>query len=628
MSKSNAQKKKLVVASPSSATTLVQMLRDHAEQRPGFEVIIFLDDNGEETTRYTFAGLDRQARAIAATLQRQNAKGERVLLVYPPGPEFVAAYFGCLYAGAIAVPTFPPHPSALERTLPRFRSIVQDAKPKFGLTPSSLKTIARGLSLLAPEFRKIKWFASDDLEDGVEREWQNPEVTADHVAFLQYTSGSTAMPKGVMVTHGNLLHNSMLIQRFYQHTPDTHAVIWLPAYHDMGLIGGILQPLYVGFQVVLMSPMTFLQRPIEWLKAMSKYKANTSGGPNFAYELCVKRIKPEQMAGLDLSSWNVAFNGAEAVRAETIEKFSKQFGPYGFKREAFYPCYGLAESTLFVTGGQRGEPIVRAFSEDGLRDKKVVPVSATSPGARVLVSSGRNLPDQTLRIVDPDTLQTCPPDRIGEIWVCGPSKAKGYWERPDVNAESFEAQITGDTSGLKFLRTGDLGFLHEGELYIAGRLKDLIIIRGKNHYPQDIELTVERADKAVRPGCVAAFSVEANGEERLVIVAELERRFKEDRRSDVNRKGEEEGRRKEDSDPFGVAHGAVGGSTFEEVVQGIRKSVAEHHDLTLYSVVLIKAGSIPKTSSGKIRRRSCKEELREGKLTTIYEWTAKGKSNE
>jgi len=427
--------------------------------------------------------------------------------------------------------------------------------------------------------------ATDGGRDPAE-EWRRPEIDGDTLAFLQYTSGSTADPKGVMVTHDNLLHNLAMIYHGCGHTSESQMVTWLPPYHDMGLIVGVLQPLYGGFPGTLMPPVSFLQRPLGWLRTISRLGADSAGAPNFAYELCSRKITPEELATLDLSSWATAFTGAEPVRHQTLKRFAATFAPCGFRWEAFYPAYGLAEATVFVSGGSRTAPPV-VLSVKGARYERgqVVVASAEDVGTKTLVGCGRALADQKIIVVDPESLIRCPPDQVGEIWISSRSVAKGYWQRPGDTEHAFHAHLT-DTLEGPFLRTGDLGFLHHEELFVSGRLKDLIIIRGRNVYPQDIEQTVEQSHMALRPGGCAAFSVEAEEGEKLVIVQELERRH-------------------------------VRSADLDEVVASIRRVVAEHHELQVRAVVLIRTGSILRTSSGKVRRRATRAAYLAGTLAAV-----------
>ncbi|MEH1824138.1 MAG: AMP-binding protein [Nostoc sp.] len=394
-----------------------------------------------------------------------------------------------------------------------------------------------------------------------------------------------------MLNHGNLLHNSALIYECFQDTPNSMGVSWLPVYHDMGLIGGVLQPLYIGAPMTLISPVDFLQSPVRWLNAISRYKATTSGGPNFAYDLCVRRITDEQRMTLDLSSWEVAFNGAEPIRAETLERFAAAFEPCGFRRSAFYPCYGMAETTLIVSGGFKAtQPAIKIIQGDALEQNQVVPAFREKNGTRTLVGCGQTRLDQRIVIAHPETLTCCLPDEVGEILVSGGSVAQGYWNRPEETEYTFKAYLTDSGEGL-FLRTGDLGFLQDGELFITGRIKDLIIIRGRNHYPQDIELTVEQSHPALRLGHGAAFSVDMDGIEQLVIAQEVERSYL--RNLNIN-----------------------------EIVTAICQTVAQQHEIQVYAILLLKTGSIPKTSSGKIQRYACRTGFLNNSLDVVSDWIA------
>jgi natural product biosynthesis luciferase-like monooxygenase protein len=555
-----------------SVGTLVDILHSRALYQPDKQAFTFLLDGETEQTSLTYRELDLQARAIATTLQDLGASGEQALLIYPPGLEFIAAFFGCLYAGVVAVPAYPPRRN---QSLSRLQSIVADARATIALTTKTVLSNVERQFTQSPTLQALHWLATDNIASDLAQAWLQPAISSDTLAFLQYTSGSTGTPKGVMVTHGNLLHNEQMIQQGMQSTKKTIVLGWLPLFHDMGLIGNVLHPLYMGIPCILMSPVAFLQRPLRWLQAISRYKATTSGGPNFAYELCVSKITNEQRETLDLSSWDVAFNGAEPVRAETLERFATVFEPYGFRREAFYPCYGMAETTLLVSGGLKAAlPVLTTVQGDALEQNQVVSASGDNDGVRTLVGCGQTLLEQQIVIAHPDTLTRCQPTEVGEIWVWGNSVAQGYWNRPEETQTTFQAYLA-DTGEGPFLRTGDLGFLQEGELFVTGRLKDLIIIRGRNHYPQDIELTVEQSHPVLQVGCTAAFSVEVNGQERLVVACEVERTSR--RNLDV-----------------------------DEVVGAIRKAVLEQHDLEVYGVLLLKTGTVPKTSSGKIQRHGCK----------------------
>jgi amino acid adenylation domain-containing protein len=569
--------------------TLVELLRVRAERQPGKRGFTFLVDGEGEEAHLSYAELDRKARAIAAALQARGCRGQRALLLYPPGLDYIAGFFGCLYAGVIAVPIYPPDPMRLGRTLPRLMAICQDAQATIALTTDFILGMGEMLFEQAPELRDLHWLATDTLDESTGEGWKDPGADAGTTVFLQYTSGSTSSPKGVVLSHANLMHNSALIHGCFGHSRDSQGVIWLPPYHDMGLIGGILQPLYGGFPVVLLSPVDFLKRPLRWLQAVSKYGATTSGGPNFAYDLCTRKVTPEERDALDLSRWNLAFNGAEPLQPETLRRFADTFGPCGFRMEAFYPCYGLAEGTLIASGGLKTEaPVLRTVDAAALKGHRVEPSTPERPGAQTLVGSGRNLDGQRLVIAHPETGAPLAPGQVGEIWVTGPSVAQGYWNRPEQSAAAFGGKVPGDDA--RYLRTGDLGFLDGGELFVTGRLKDLIIIRGRNHYPHDIERTVEPVHPALRPGCGATFSVEKDGEERLVVVQEVDRRA--------------------------VESGAV---DLDAVSRSIRQAVADAHELQVYAVVLIQSGSLPKTSSGKIQRFATRADFLSGGLEVLHQ---------
>jgi acyl-CoA synthetase (AMP-forming)/AMP-acid ligase II len=571
--------------------TLVGLLRMRAAERPAFRVFTFLVDGDLQETHLTCGELDRQARAIGALLQELDAPGQRALLLYAPGLEFIAGFFGCLYASVVAVPAYPPNPGRLAQTLPKFRALVNDARVSFALTTSSIRPILETFFAEDPDLRAIHWLTTNDIVPSLADRWQNPKASPDTLTLLQYTSGSTGAPRGVMLSHRNILHNQgLLLDAFEHHTADV-GVGWLPLYHDMGLFGQIVQPLYAGGPVVLLSPLAFLQRPLRWLQAISRYRGTTSGGPNFAYDLCVRKITPEERATLDLTSWTLAANGAETIREATIDRFVAAFGPCGFRREAFYPCYGLAEATLIVAGGARADPPATCtVRSEPLGSNRVVEAARDEADSQTFVGCGHTLGDQHVVIVDPESLRPCPPDRVGEIWVSGPGVAQGYWNSPEATARTFRARLEGTGDG-PFLRTGDLGFSRDGELFITGRLKDLIIVDGRNHYPQDIEFTVEQSHAAVRPGCCAAFSVDVDGEERVVVVAEIDA-GPGDPRPVERRLGQGT------EPPMPLDRAAV--------ITAIRRAVADYHDLRIEAVSLLKKGSLPKTSSGKIERHACR----------------------
>jgi acyl-CoA synthetase (AMP-forming)/AMP-acid ligase II len=570
---------------PIEATTLVELLRDRAIYQPQKIAYTFLLDGETQELNLTYEELDRKARAIAVRLQSVCSPGERALLIYPPGLDYIVAFFGCLYAGVIAVPAYPPRPN---RYATRLQTIIADAKPKIALSLQAVLATLTSQMARAPEFQSTQWFATDRPDETIASQWQSPPLNGDTLAFLQYTSGSTAEPKGVAIAHKNLLHNLSGIYRRFEHSPASKGVIWLPLYHDMGLIGGVLQPLFGGFPVILMSPLMFLQSPIRWLQTISRYQATTSGGPNFAYNLVTRRVTPEQIANLDLSNWDVAFNGAETISYEIIEQFTQKFAPCGFRPEAFYPCYGMAEATLLVSGGKKMTEVAhKKLKADALEKHQAISADEDEKNVRIIVSCGQSLPDQKAIVVNPETLCECALGEVGEFWVSGPSIARGYWDRLEETKQTFEAYLA-DTKEGPFLRTGDLGFLEGERLYVTGRLKDIIIINGRNYYPQDIEWTVEQSDSAIRPNCSASFSVEIEGEEKLAIAAEVDRSYR-------NRSSEE-------NDDVLLAKLRQR----EGLIKTIRKAVSQQYDLQVHEVVLLKQGTLPKTSSGKIQRHLCR----------------------
>ncbi len=567
-------------------SSFVDLARYRADTQPLDRAYVYLKDGEVETGTLTYQALDQTARAIAVQLHKHVRPGDRVLLAYPPGLDFITAFFGCLYGGVIAVPVSPPTgPSDWSR----FKKILHDAGATTVCTSTSriggiqVASVAAGSDMQ----EKLRYLLTDSIDKKCAREWQDPDVGEASLAFLQYTSGSTGLPKGVMVSHGNLLHNEWMIRRGFEHSERTIVVGWLPLYHDMGLIGNVLQPLYLGIPSILMLPVAFLVKPVRWLQAISRYRATTSGGPNFAYELCVRRVSEEQKLGLDLSCWDLAFNGSEVVRHDTLTRFSENFASCGFRKSAFYCCYGLAESTLFVTASAKSaDPIVKSIDADALQQHRVVAASGKTKNAIDVVGCGRAL-ELKVVIVNPETRLLCAPNNVGEIWVQGKSTAHGYWNNPQSTEATFNARLA-DTGEGPFMRTGDLGFIQDGHLFVTGRLKDLIIIRGRNYYPNDIEAIVQASHPSLRSDSGAAFSLDFNGEESLVMVQEVDRSQSRDLDSVV-------------------------------VLDAVRFAVMTQLGLPLHDVVLLKHGKLPKTSSGKIRRRACRESYLAGTLEVFNE---------
>ncbi|WP_445629542.1 beta-ketoacyl synthase N-terminal-like domain-containing protein [Nostoc sp. DSM 114167] len=574
-----------------TSQTLVDVLRYRAIEQPQTLGYTFLVDGESEGSRLTYRALDKQARAIATYLQTFAKPGDRVLLLYPPGLEFITAFFGCLYAGTIAIPAYPPRQN---QSIARLGAIVSDAQATAILTTTALLPIVKNYFADNPGLASLKVLASDGISEAIAQEWQAPNINGNTLAFLQYTSGSTGMPKGVMVSHSNLLHNLAYIDQGWNHTANSVMVTWIPFFHDMGLIYGVLQPLYYNFPSYIMAPVSFIGRPIRWLQAISRYQATHSSAPNFAYELCLRKITAEQRASLNLSSWQVASNGAEPVKAETLQRFAKAFASCGFQETAFCPAYGLAEATLKVTTVEaQTQPIIIKVEATALAENRVMLATAEDSKTRLLVGCGNSQQGDTqIAIAHPELLRRCLPDEVGEIWVAGASITQGYWQRYEETKHTFAAYLA-DTGEGPFLRTGDLGFLQDGELFITGRLKDLIIIRGHNHYPQDIELTVTNSHSALGLQGVAAFTIEVDGEEQLVVACEVERTAM--RKLDAS-----------------------------EVIGCIRQAVTTQHELEVYAVLLLKPVSIPKTSSGKIQRYATRARFLAGTLEVVGQWRKAG----
>jgi acyl-CoA synthetase (AMP-forming)/AMP-acid ligase II len=487
----------------------------------------------------------------------------------------------------VAVPAYPPRNN--NRSIERIQAIITDAQASVFLTNTQTLSNLEQRTVDALNVANLRLLTTDNISNKVAEAWQEPEIGCDTLAYLQYTSGSTSKPKGVMISHGNVINNSEDLAMSWETGTDSVIVSWLPHFHDFGLVYGIIQPVYRGFPCVLMAPTSFIQKPFRWLQAISRYRATHSGAPNFAYDLCVRKITSEQREALDLSNWCVAVNGAEPIRQETVQSFAETFSSCGFRWNTFCLGYGLAEATLKVTALRKTEtPSFFRVKGSTLEQHHLIELSENEPGSRMIAGCGSTLLDTKIVIVNPTSLIQSLPDRVGEIWVLGSSIAQGYWERPKETESVFRAYLA-DTNEGPFLRTGDLGFIKDGELFVTGRLKDLIIIRGGNHYPQDIEQTVEKSHSVLRLNSCAAFSVEMNGEEQVVVAQEVERRY-------------------------------LRNLNIDEVIGAIRQAIVEQHDLQVYAVLLLKTGSIPKTSSGKIQRQACRERFLTGSLDVVGDW--------
>ena len=550
------------------------------------DAFIFLHDNaaGSDAERLTYNSLDTEAKRIASWLQQHGAAGGQVLLLYPSGLDFIKAFTGSLYAGTVAVPA--PLPGDQGNHFARVTSILKDAEVRAVLTDSANEP---GISAWLREagITDVPVLATDAEGHGDSAAWTAPQLTPDSLAFLQYTSGSTSTPKGVMVSHRNLLANELAIQHALGSTSETRLGGWLPFYHDMGLIGHILQPLYIGGSAALMSPISFLKRPLRWMQMIGDHRVTAGGGPNFAFDLCVRRITDEQLATLDLSSWEQAGNGAEPIRAETVRAFTERFAPAGFRREAFFPCYGMAETTLLVSGTPVGQaPIFRTAAADALEQGELRDVEGEE-NSRTLVSSGV-ITDFDVRIVDPESFEQQDDGHVGEIWVKGDSVATGYWKRPEINKEIFDAAISAadGSTDRGWLRTGDLGVLDDGQLYVTGRLKEMILINGRNIYPHDVERAIQGLDPAFGAGGGAAFSVD-DGAEHLVLVQE-------------------------------IRPNAPSAADLPALISAARSLISREFTVA-GSIVLVRPGTIRKTTSGKIQRTLMRKLLIEGQIVPVHQ---------
>jgi acyl-CoA synthetase (AMP-forming)/AMP-acid ligase II/acyl carrier protein len=574
--------------------TFGEILATRAEARHSGIAYRFLRDGETDEDLISYEALERASRAIGALLQERATAGSRVLLLYPSGLDFIRALCACLRSGVIAVPVPPPDATPAGRGLLRLHHIIRDCEATALLTTSELLQRRGELTQQCPELSSLAWIASDAVAPDADRAFRESAIHGDTIALLQYTSGSTAAPKGVVLSHDQIFANQRLIAASMRTETGDRGCGWLPLYHDMGLIGLVLHSLYRGIETVLMSPLHFLQQPLRWLSAISRYQATISGGPSFGYDLCVRRLRTRYPAGgpvpdIDLSSWTIAFNGAEPVRADVLENFAATFAPYGFRRHALFPCYGLAEATLLVTGaGRLAGPVLASFDRDGLEQGRARSKALESPATRCLVSSG-SLPEQssgtTPLIVDPRTMVACEDARIGEVWVRGPSVARRYWRGGDETGADFGATTSDGRSG--FLRTGDLGFVADGQLFITGRLKEMLIIHGRNIYPQDIEYVAQASHPSLRTGGAAAVNAVHGGEDRLVLIHEVALR--------------------KDLD-------------FDEVVRSIRSAVMTELQLQPSAVALVPPKTIPKTPSGKIQRQQLAARYLASQLRVLAEW--------
>jgi acyl-CoA synthetase (AMP-forming)/AMP-acid ligase II len=559
----------------------VQVLRHRAIEQPELEVYRFLAFTGGEEISLNCRELEQRVIGVAAALANRFRPGSRILLLFPPGLEYIVGFFACMYAGMIAVPAYPLEPAQIERTLPRLIGIVKDCTASAVLTTAEARDQAQSVLPEASMGDALPWMAIDEIDENPihVRGFQIAKVDHNRPVYLQYTSGSTGTPKGVIISHRNLLHNSRQIATRFEHTTRSQGVIWLPPYHDMGLIGGILQPLFAGFPVALMSHIDFLKHPLRWLRAVSRYRATTSGGPNFAYEMLASmRIADSDLDSLDLHAWDVAFIGAEPIRAKTLSIFADRFARCGFRREAFYPCYGLAEHTLFVSGGSKQ--------------------FAPRMNAAQAIGCGRPADDSLLLIVDPASGKQCDDGRVGELWAQGPSVARGYWNNPEATQATFAATVEGVEG--HFLRTGDYGYRENEELFITGRLKEMMIVRGANHYPHDLEATVEELDQTIfRPGGCAIFSIEDAIDPRIVVVRELRPRYLKLAEESIDAEQQ---------------------TSMDRLIGKVRSAINVRHGIVVSDIVFTPPATVPKTTSGKIQRHLCRSQFMDGSLPRVVHW--------
>ena len=566
--------------------TPIEVLQRRAKEESDKKAFIFLDQGEFEADSLTYSQLDEQARLIASYLQAHHQPGERALLLFPSGLDFVRGMYGCLYAGIIPIPANPPR---LNRPADRLEAIVNDAKASLALTESEFLKDLPQRNEKIPQLKDLAWIDLAAIQPDSGLSWQEPDLNLDKLAFIQYTSGSTKSPRGVEISFKNLAYDQEILREIRSIESHDNSVIvtWAPMFHDMGLISGVFMSIFDGHLSVLMAPVAFIQRPARWLEAITKYRGTVSGGPNFSFDLCARKITPEEIERLDLSSWKLAFNSAEPVRAETQIRFADTFKSSGFRYEAFYPCFGLAEATLLVSSyGEESQPVTYLADRSALEEGKIKP--SENDNNQVLVSSGFPLLDLQVEIVDPESLERSDPYTVGEIWVSGDSISKGYFNNEEETQHTLNAHIEGTGEG-PFMRTGDFGFMHEGHLYVTGRLKDMIIIRGRNYYPQDIEFTVQESHPALQPGAGAAFSIMKDDMENLAVVQEIKRTHRKD-------------------------------LDIDEVSKAIRFAVAKVHGIRVHAITFIHPYSLPKTSSGKIMRSVTKTQFLNKQLKVFAEW--------
>ena len=568
--------------------TFIDVISCHARNAPNEVALVFLENGDTVQPAMTYLQLHEQSMKFAAGIRQHVGVGESVVLLFQSSYEFAVAFFGCIYAGVISIPL--PIPSRRANDWERMEKIIDDTNTKLIVIQNKSKDRFIENSKKNIQTKKFDLGVYEDL---MSVNSVNPAALGGcDTAFLQYTSGSTGSPKGVILTHKNLLENQMLLKKGFRDFGYSTYLSWLPLFHDMGLIGNFMHAIFMRKPFIFMAPNAFLQKPIRWLKAISEYKVRVSGAPNFAYDLCVERIKEKDKLDLDLSSWKVAFNGAEPVRADTLKRFSREFKDCGFEEESFYPCYGTAESTLIISGAtEYRAPVYLDVERASYENNKInVSVDQKTEDNITLVSSGKPLIEGSIKIVCPSTHQLLPNLNVGSIWLHSPCNSKGYWNKPETSKDIFCNRISGDDSLKDYLDTGDLGFLDGDNIYITGRKKDLLIFNGRNIYPQDIESCGAACDISLKAGRCAATSLYLHGKERLILLFELER---------CHAKRDE----------------------YDDVIEKIRETIYKEFTIPVFSIALLSPSTIPMTSSGKIRRQLCREKYSNNELNVVATWS-------
>jgi acyl-CoA synthetase (AMP-forming)/AMP-acid ligase II/acyl carrier protein len=555
---------------------LITLLQKNSDKYPDHAAYTFLK-KGHEKSYLTLSQLEFLAKSVAGELQKTCISGDRAILLYPTGPDFICAFFGCIFAGVIAVPAYPPDPGRFKRSIVVLLSIIHNSQPQKILTTKAYLDMAHLLFSEYPQLNKVDWIATDTIHQNSCFDWKYPDIQKDAIAYLQYTSGSTSSPRGVVITHEATLANLKLGEYLNGFTNESCIAGWVPLYHDLGLIAYVIGTIFHTCKCYLMQPNEFIQQPFQWLNAISTYKATHNAAPPFAYDLCVRKITSDQKKLLDLSSWMVAGIGAEPISYDTLNRFSETFEEVGFKKTSFYPTYGMAEAVLYISGGQPStSPPILFVETDAFHQGKVITCHPDNHRhGQYITACGQTEADYLTIIVDPETGVQLDDNHIGEIWHSGIGVGMGYFQSDGAINDNAFHHFTTDTNKGPFFRTGDLGFIHDSVLYITGRLKDMIIVRGVKYYPQDIEITVQSSHEELRKGCGAAFSTLVDHQEKLVVVQEI-KDFK------------------------------VNDTILQNIQNAVEIAVARFHDLPIYDLVLIKKGNIPKTSSGKIQRNECK----------------------